>query len=118
MMKLLYMGFTHKTPGTRSYNFEGVAEAGQLRKGLYVTAEVALLTKHHIRIQEVPMMCLRLLETASETETELKSRDLTEADMLAQVQAKALELEKAASKRAKRPFTPAAKVALGMAWRS
>ena len=115
-MKLLYMGFTHKTPETRSYNFEGVAAAGT-RKGFFVSAEVALLTKHHIRIQEVPMMCLRLLEAAAETEIELKSRNLTEADILAQVQAKAAEAEKAASKRAKRPFTPAAKVALGMAWR-
>src|SRR3989442_839434 len=114
-MKFLYMGFTHKTNGVRLYNFEGVVSEG-IRKGVLVTADVSLLTKHRIQIQEAPMMCMRLLESSAETEPPLEFLVLTEADMLNHVRAKAADV--AAKKRAKRPFRPANAVAVGMAWRS
>ena len=116
-MKLAYMGFRHETTGVRLYSFEGVVSQG-IRKGFLVTADIALLTKHRVRIQEVPMMCLRLLESSAEAEPQLEFLVLTEADMIAHVRAKAAEAEKAASARKKRPFRPANPVALGMAWRS
>jgi len=118
-MKLAYMGFRHETTGVRLYSFEEVASEGT-RKDFLVTADVALLTKHHVRIQEVPMMCLRLLENSAEAEPQLQFLVLTEADMLAHVRAKAAEAEKAASKRTKRPFRPAnpVPIALGMAFKS
>lgn len=117
-MKLLYMGFTHKTTGVRLYNFEGAVSEG-IRKAFLVTADVALLTKHHIRIQEAPMMCLRLLESSAEAEPQLDFLVLTEADMLDHVRAnKAAEAEKAAKKRTKRPFRPANAVALAEARQS
>ena len=115
-MKFVYMGFRHETTGVRLYSFEGVVSQG-IRKDFLVTADIALLTKHHIRIQEAPMMCLRLLESSAEAEPPLELL-VTEADMTAHVRAKAAEAEKAASKRTKRPFRPANPVALGMAWRS
>ena len=80
-MKLLYMGFAHKTTGIRHYSFQGQIPDGT-RKGFFVSTDVALLTKHHIQIQEVPMMCLRLLESAAEAQPQLNFI-LTEADMLA-----------------------------------
>ena len=104
-MKLLYMGFRHETTGVRLYSFEGVASEG-IRKGFLVTADIALLTKHHVQIQEAPMMCLRLLESSAEAEPQPELLVLTEADMLAHIRAKAAEREKAASKRTKRPFRP------------
>ncbi len=116
-MKLVYMGFTHETTGIRRYRFEEVVSQ-DIRKGFLVTADIALLTKHHVQIQEVPMMCLRLLEGSAEAEPQLEVLVLTETDMLNHVQAKAAEKEQAAKKRAKRSFKPANSVALGMAWRS
>lgn len=100
-MKLLYMGFAHKTTGIRQYSFQGMISDGT-RKGFFVTTEVALLTKHHIQIQEVPMMCLRLLESATEAQPQLELFILTEADMLAHIRDKAAIKELATSKRTKR----------------
>jgi len=114
-MKLLYLGFRHETNGVRLYSFEEVV-SNEIRKAFLVTADIALLTKHHVRIQEVPMMCLRLLEGSAEAQPQLEVVVLTEADMIAHVQA--AEAEKAASKKRKRSFKPANPVALGMAWRS
>ena len=95
------MGFAHKTTGIRQYNFQGLIPDGT-RKGFFVTTDVALLTKHHIQIQEVPMMCLRLLEGAAEAQPQLEFFILTEADMLAHISAKAAIKEQATSKRMKR----------------
>jgi hypothetical protein len=114
-MKFLYMGFSHETTGVRLYSFEGVASPDS-RKGFLVTADIALLTKHCVHIQDVPMMCLRLLESSAETEPQLESLVLTESDMLTHMRAKAAE--KTAKKKSKRPFRPASAVALTMAWRS
>jgi len=116
-MKLIYMGFRHETNGVRLYSFEGVVSP-EIRKDFLVTADIALLTKHHVRIQEVPMMCLQLLESSAEAGPPLEVLVLTEADMLNHVSAKAAEKEQAAKKRTKRPFRPANPVALGMAWKS
>lgn len=104
-MKFLYMGFAHKTTGIREYIFQGLV-AGGVRKGLLVTTDVALLTKHHIQIQEVPMMCLRLLESTGETDPQL-DLILTETDMLAHIRAKELAKEQAAlSKKTRRSVDP------------
>lgn len=100
-MKLLYMGFAHETTGIRQYIFQGLISGGT-RKGFSVTTDVALLTKHHIQIQEVPMMCLRLLESSAEAQPQLALFSLTEADMLSHISAKAAIKEQAASKRMKR----------------
>ncbi len=64
------------------------------------------------------MMCMRLLESSAETEPQQEFLVLTEADMLNHVRARTAEVEKAASKRTKRPFGPANPAALGVAWRS
>ena len=114
-MKLAYMGFRHETTAVRLYSFEGVVAEGT-RKDFLVTADIALLTKHHIRIQEVPMMCLRLLESSAEAEPQLELLVLTEADMTAHVHAKAAEAEKAASKRKKRPFNLGGHLKTGQLW--
>ncbi len=116
-MKFTYMGFRHETTGVRLYSFEGVVSSG-IRKDFLVTADVSLLSKHHIQIQEAPMLCLRLLESSAEAEPQLECLVLTEANMLAHARAKAAEGEKAALKRKTRPFRPVNPATLGMAWRS
>ena len=116
-MKFIYTGFTHETTGVRQYDFEGVVSPG-IRKGFLVTADVALLTKHHIQIQDAPMMCMRLLESSAETEPQLDLLVLTEANMMIQALANAAERETAAKKRTRRTFRPANAMTPGMAWRS
>jgi len=116
-MKLLYMGFAHKTTGIRHYSFQGQIPDGT-RKGFFVSTDVALLTKHHIQIQEVPMMCLRLLESATEAQPQLELFILTEADMLAHISAKASIKEQATSKRMKRSLDSESPEDLSVAPRS
>ena len=116
-MKLLYTGFAHKTTGIREYMFQGLIADGT-RKGLLVTTDVALLTKHHIQIQEVPMMCLRLLESTAEAQPQLALFILTEADMLAHIRAKAAVKEQAISKKMKRSPSVENPEALGLTPRS
>ena len=116
-MKFIYTGFTHETVGVRQYDFEGVVSPG-VRKGFLVTADVALLTKHHIQIQDAPMMCMRLLEGSAEAEPQLDLLVLTEANMLTHALARATEKEEAAKKKSRRTFRPANAATSGMAWRS
>jgi hypothetical protein len=116
-MKFIYMGFRHDTTDVRLYSFEGVPSEGT-RKAFLVTADLALLARHHVRIQDAPMLCLRLLETSAEANPQRELLVLTEGDMLAHARAKAEEAEKAAARRAKRPFRPSPPAALGTAWRS
>jgi hypothetical protein len=99
------MGFNHEITNIRQYIFQGVISDGT-RKAFLVTTDVGLLTKYHIQLQEVPMMCLRLLELSAETEPLLDLLVLTEADMLTHVRTKAADKELAALKRPKRPFAP------------
>ncbi len=81
---LRYMGF-QQSGSTRSYRFEqNSAEEGC---GMFiVTTDLELFTKHHVRIQDGPALCLRLImsmlaEGAPEkSETHLS---LTEQDLLA-----------------------------------
>jgi len=116
-MKFAYIGFTHKTLDVRLYSFEGV-DSERIRKAFLVAADVALMAKHRIRIQDAPMICLRLLESSAETDPQLASLVLTEAAMLNHLSAQIAEAEKAAKKKAKWPFRSANAVAAGMAWRS
>lgn len=116
-MRFTYMGFTHETTGVRRYDFEGVVSPG-IRKGFLVTADVALLTKHHIQIQDAPMMCMRLLQGSAETEPQMDLLVLTEADMVSHALARAAEKEEAAKKKSRRTFRPANAMTPGMAWRS
>ncbi len=115
-MKFLYMGFTQAT-SMRRYGFESIGPENA-RKRLSVTADVSLLTKHRIQIQEAPTMCLRLLETCAEADPALDAWTLSEADMMTHVRGKVAEKEAAALKKAKRSFEPADPAVLGTAWRS
>jgi hypothetical protein len=64
------------------------------------------------------MMCLRLLETATEAQPQLELFILTEADMLAHISAKAAVKEQATSKRMKRSLDSESPEDLSVAPRS
>lgn len=61
-MDYVFIGF-RQTDGVRHYGFQGVA-AGQPRTRVIIDADVNLLRKHSIALQDVPLMCRRLLESS------------------------------------------------------
>jgi len=59
LTRLRYLGF-QQTGEIRSYRFESFAP-GEARAAYIVNGDMGLFTKHHVRLQEGPGMCLHLL---------------------------------------------------------
>jgi hypothetical protein len=59
-MDILLAGFKDRN-GARHFTFECVA-ADRSRTAVIVGADMALARKHDIRLQELPLICLRLIE--------------------------------------------------------
>lgn len=96
-----------QTNGTRNYTFEGTSRAN-LRYRVRVTAELSLLLKHGIPLQEMPLLCLRALDALKlEDAPPPPVLSFTETDMLLLKAARQAAQELAASKR-KFPRKPAA----------
>ena len=57
--RLRYIGFEHRG-NTRAYLFEGLTP-GTEKRTFAVSADLALLAKHHVGMQEGPALCLHLL---------------------------------------------------------
>jgi len=95
----------------RHYAFEYVSAEGK-RDACVVSADLGLLQKHHIPLQEVPLLCRRLLEAAEAG----ARQDLVfaETDMLSYTANRAARLE-ADSKRKKHRAPVSSRV--GLAWR-
>lgn len=107
-MQFVLTGFSHNE-GLRVFEFEGI-RADRTRSHFSVSADIALSRSHGIRVQELPLLCLRFLE---QQDTTGEARDLTfaENDMRAYVNECAAEREAAQRKRAPRrpPGNPAAR---------
>ena len=58
------MGFTNEL-SLRRFTFELVG-SGPPRTTMFVVADMALVRKHKIPLQELPLLCLRLLESLTE----------------------------------------------------
>ncbi len=101
-MQFVLTGFTNSA-GLRVFKFEGVA-ADRTRTDFSVSADMALSRVHGIRIQELPLLCLRFLEERDASETK---HDLAfgEADM--RRYRDNCIAEKDASQRKKAPRRPA-----------
>lgn len=83
--RLRYMGFEHR--GTvRIYRFERLTP-GEEKRTFTVDADLTLFTKHHVGIQEGPVLCLHLLaaelDLSNEAEQTTFQCSLTEREMLA-----------------------------------
>jgi hypothetical protein len=74
-MRFVLTGFSHNT-GSRVFAFEGIA-ADFTRITFSVSADVELSRRHGIRVQELPLICLRILEQHDTGEQE---RNLTFAE--------------------------------------
>ena len=87
-MQIAYMGFIQRGM-IRSYEFEGIQERrpGQAPKHIRfsMTADMAVVSRHHVKIQDIPALCLRTLSAAIQTRDENDPRPreyvLTEGDV-------------------------------------
>ena len=94
-MNYLFTGFS-QDEGVRRFRFESVA-ADRTRTGFVVGADLSLSRKHGISMQELPLLCCRLLETAGDTAE--RSLTFTEADMRKYSDARTAAREAAAKSR-------------------
>jgi len=79
-MQFILMGFNQETD-FRTFAFQGIA-ADRTRTDFTVRADLALSRKYGIRVQELPLLCRRLLERDdSGEERRLLTVTFTEADM-------------------------------------
>ena len=109
-MTITFTGF-QQLQSMRHFAFDCVA-TDRSRTTVTVCADLALARKHHILMQELPLLCLRLLEQRPDLDlTPLLT--LTEANMAA-VEAAVLTL---AATRKENRRAPAATGSLGHAWR-
>ena len=77
-MQFILMGFNQDT-GFRTFAFQGIA-ADRTRSDFTVRADLALSRKYGIRVQELPLLCRRLLERDDRGE-ERRTLTFTEEDM-------------------------------------
>ena len=77
-MQYVLTEFTHDI-GFRVFAFEGVGK-DRVRMKFTVRADLALIARYGIRVQELPLLCLGILERRGEHE-EQRNFTYTEADM-------------------------------------
>ena len=102
-VRYLLSGFT-ETTGVRVFAFEGVTD-DWVRTAYSVTADLALARKHGIRVQELPLLCRRVLEMRSEDKDQ-RAFTFAEGDMTIHADRARAEIES----HKKKPFAGAAKV--------
>ena len=110
-MRYIMMGFDQDA-GVRQYAFQGIAD--ETRTDFTVGVELALTPRYGIRIQELPLLCRKLLERQGEGE-EKRTFTFTEKEMRVHAEICATAREAAAQKRKSTRRPPPANV--GAAWR-
>lgn len=77
-MQYILTGFTHNM-GFREFAFECVGE-DRVRTDFLVKADLSLIRRYGIRVQELPLLCRGILERRSEADPQ-RTFTYTEADM-------------------------------------
>ncbi len=105
-MQFVLTGFSHNA-GFRVFAFEGIA-TDRTRTTFSVSADLALSRTHGIRVQELPLLCLRFLEKHDGSD-EVHNLTFAEEDMRAYSDNCTAEREATQRKRTPRrnPGTPA-----------
>ena len=111
-MQFVLTGFSHNA-GLRVFGFEGVA-ADQTRTKFSVSADIALSRRHGIRVQELPLLCLRFLE---QHDTGNEKRDLTLAKEDMCVYANNCAAQRESAQRKRSPRHPPGNVSTRTEWR-
>ena len=109
-MVYIFTGF-RQLNSVRQFAFDCVAE-DRSRTSVTVGADLALARKHFILLQDLPLLCRRLLET-SESNPHNETLTFTEDNMLAVETA--IRLAKAEKKPSRRPISSSQS---GQAWRT
>ena len=110
-MRFIVTGFTPDT-AFRVFAFEGI-DADSARTEFTVRVDLSLIRRYGIHIQELPLLCRRLLERREDLEPE-HNLTFTEADMCRHHSDCAAIKEAAAQKKARKPPSENA----GAAWRT
>jgi len=116
-MQFLYMGFSQKA-NIRSYKFRGVTPKERPAVGskgveFQLFADMALLARHRISVQDGPTLCLRILSASLAEEgadtVQFSSYAITIEDVSAYASARdAVAETKAARRKHRAPFKPPA----------
>jgi len=77
-MQYTLTGFTHNL-GFRVFAFEGVGQ-DRVRTNYIVSADLSLIRKYGIRMQELPLLCRGVLDQHDASDTQ-RTFTYTEADM-------------------------------------
>jgi hypothetical protein len=96
---LRYTGFL-QVESVRNYSFDAAAP-GYQPQHFIVRVDMALLRKHHIAFQEVPVLCLRKLSADLSAIPDSARHELGDEDLFAYASSRAAAVER---KRAKRSF--------------
>lgn len=113
-MQFILTGFTQEL-GSRVFIFEGVAPDRPRTRTVYtVKADLALIRRYGIQIQELPLLCRSLLDDRDEAE-ETRTLIFTEDQMRTCANDRAAAKDAAAQKR--RPPRKPLRENLGAAWR-
>jgi hypothetical protein len=112
MTRYILTGFTHDM-AVRVFAFEGVGE-DRVRTEYSVRADLVLIRRYGIRVQELPLLCRAILERRDEGE-EKRAFTYTEADM-SLYYADVCAARDAAALKKKAPRKPPVENA-GAAWR-
>src|SRR5580698_4657173 len=95
-MQFILTGFTQDL-GCRVFTFEGVA-VDRIRTNFTVRADMALIRRYGIQIQELPLLCRSVLERRDEA-CETLSFIFTEEEMRSCATARAAAKDEAAQRR-------------------
>jgi hypothetical protein len=113
-MHFVLKGFTQDTE-FRVFAFDGIA-ADRTRTEFAVRADLALIRRYGIRVQELPLLCRGLLETRDESE-ETHTVTFTEEKMRVHQEDCAATRQAAAIKRNTSPKRASPSANAGAAWR-
>jgi hypothetical protein len=111
-MQFVLTGFTQDL-GCRVFAFEGIA-VDRIRTPFTVRADLALIRRYGIQIQELPLLCRSVLERRDEA-SEAQAFTFTEEEMRTCATARAAAKDEAAHRR--RPPRRPSPEGLGAAWR-
>ncbi len=108
-MEFLLSGFT-QLENIRQYSFDAVGQ-DRVRQQVTVGADLGLIHRYGIKLQELPLLCRRLLEKRGSIEATM----FAESDMMQYSNERAAELEALKEKRRDHPRPVSNRV--GHAWR-
>jgi hypothetical protein len=112
-MQYVLTGFTQEL-GFRVFAFEGIGE-DRLRTKFTVKADLSLIRRYGIRLQELPLMCRGLLDRRTGAE-EIRTLIFTE-DEMSLYERNSLAAREAAAQKRKPPRRPPSEN-IGAAWRA